>query len=238
VFKQATGVTPKAYGAAHRNARLRDNLKSAPTVTAALFEAGFDSSSHFYSGSKAILGMTPRRYKAGGAGTVLKVVVTQCSLGALLVAATHLGIAAILIGDDPEELRRDLHDRFPNAELIGDDAAFQKIVARVTKLVDQPGISHDLPLDVRGTAFQHKVWTALQAISPGQTASYRDIAERIGSPKAVRAVAGACAANPVAVAIPCHRVVRTDGEISGYRWGIARKRTLLALEAKNYRRKT
>lgn len=238
VFKRATGVTPKAYGAAHRNARLRNNLKTAPTVTAAVFDAGFNSSGRFYSGAKAMLGMTPGRYKAGGAGTVLNVIVTQCSLGALLVAATQIGVAAILIGDDPDELRRDLHDRFPKATLSDGDAAFQEFVSQVIALVEHPGMSHDLPLDVRGTAFQYNVWKALQAIPPGATASYRDIAERIGSPKAVRAVAGACAANPVAVAIPCHRVVRTDGEISGYRWGVGRKRTLLDREAKNSRRKT
>jgi AraC family transcriptional regulator, regulatory protein of adaptative response / methylated-DNA-[protein]-cysteine methyltransferase len=174
--------------------------------------------------------MTPGRYKAGGANTRLRVAIAQCSLGAILVAATDKGVAAILLGDDPADLLRDLQYRFPTADLAGGNRTFETLVARVIALVEQPGPSPHLPLDIRGTAFQHQVWAALKDIPAGETASYQEIAARIGRPEAVRAVARACAANPVAIAIPCHRVVRTDGQLSGYRWGIERKRALLARE--------
>lgn len=237
VFKEMTGVTPKAYAVAHRNARLRDGLDKETRVTDAIFAAGFNSSSRAYAGSDAALGMTPRNFKSGGKGTELKLAVAQCSLGAILVAASSKGIAAILLGDDPAPLLEDVQKRFPHATFIGGDAAFEKRVARVIGLVERPGVAHTLPLDVQGTAFQHRVWLALRDIPPGTTSSYQEIAERIGKPKSVRAVAGACAANPVAVAIPCHRVVRTDGGLSGYRWGIDRKRALLQREQNTRRRK-
>jgi AraC family transcriptional regulator of adaptative response/methylated-DNA-[protein]-cysteine methyltransferase len=230
VFKSVTGVTPKAYAVAHRASRLRANLATAATVTRAMMDAGFTSSGRFYAQSADVLGMTPGRYKAGGTNTILTFAIAECSLGAILVAATDKGIAAILLGDDPAALLRDLQDRFPKAEFAGGDRKFEKLVARVIGLVEQPGRSEHLPLDVRGTAFQHQVWAALKAIPVGETASYREIAARIGKPKAYRAVALACCANPVAVAIPCHRVVRTDGGLAGYRWGLARKRTLLERE--------
>ena len=152
--------------------------------------------------------------------------------GAILVAQSARGICAIALGDDPETLLRDLQDRFPQARLIGGDAAFEALVARVIGFVEAPGIGLELPLDIRGTAFQERVWQALRQVPPGQTVSYAEIARRIGRPKSVRAVAQACAANQIAVAIPCHRVVRSDGALSGYRWGIARKRSLLETEAK------
>ncbi len=231
LFKEVTGVTPKGYADAARARRVRGALSRSGTVTEAIYDAGFNSSGRFYEASRGVLGMTPRRFRAGGAGESLHFAIGECSLGAVLVAATDKGIAAISFGDDPEALVRDLQDRFPRANLIGGDPAFERLVAQVVGLVERPGEGFDLPLDVRGTAFQQRVWAALRAIPRGTTASYAEIAARIGAPKATRAVAQACAANPVAVAIPCHRVVRTDGALSGYRWGVARKRALLDREA-------
>ena len=230
VFKTHAGVTPKAYAAARRAARVRDALVEGASVTDALYAAGFNSSSRFYAGSEGMLGMAPSRFKAGGAGEEIRFAVAACSLGAILVAATGRGLCAVLMGDDPELLVRDLQDRFPKAQLIGADAGFERTVAQVVGFVEAPRIGLDLPLDVRGTAFQQRVWAALRAIPAGETVSYTELAQRIGSPAAVRAVAGACAANPVAVAIPCHRVVRNDGGLSGYRWGIERKAALIARE--------
>jgi AraC family transcriptional regulator of adaptative response/methylated-DNA-[protein]-cysteine methyltransferase len=230
VFKAHAGVTPKAYAAARRAERVRDALGQGTNVTASLYAAGFNSSSRFYAGAGQMLGMAPGRYKDGGAGEAIRFAVGACSLGAILVAATQQGICAILLGDDPELLVRDLQDRFPKAQIIGADGEFERMVALVVGFVEAPRIGLDLPLDVRGTAFQQRVWAALRAIPAGETVSYTELAQRIGSPSAVRAVAGACAANPVAVAIPCHRVVRNDGGLSGYRWGIERKQTLIARE--------
>ncbi len=177
------------------------------------------------------LGMRPSAYAKGGEGAIIRFAVGQTSLGAILVAATDKGICAIALGDEPEPLVRTLQDRFPNATLVGGDKSFEATVAKAVGLVETPRMGADLPLDVRGTAFQERVWQALRAIPAGTTASYAEIARRAGSPGSVRAVAQACAANPVAVAIPCHRVVRTDGALSGYRWGIERKRELLRREA-------
>lgn len=230
LFKQATGVTPKAYAAAGRSARLRAGLATAATVTEAFHEAGYGSNGRFYEAANGVLGMSPTRYRAGGTNEVLHFAVGQCSLGAILVASSTKGVAAILLGDDPEALLRELQDRFPKAQLRGGDATYERLVARVVGLVEAPARGLDLPLDVRGTAFQQRVWQALREIPPGETATYSGIAEKIGAPRAVRAVAGACAANAIAVAIPCHRVVRQDGDLSGYRWGIARKRELIARE--------
>ncbi len=231
VFKMVTGLTPKAYAAAHRVRRVREHLARSATVTEAIYDAGYGSNGRFYEESGRVLGMTPTRYRAGGAGTAIRFAVGQSTLGAILVAASERGICSILLGDDPDALLRELQDRFPKAELIGADAAFEKLVARVVGMVEAPAIGVDLPLDVRGTAFQQRVWQALRAIPPGSTTSYSEVAARIGSPKSVRAVAQACAANPLAIAIPCHRVVRTDGSLAGYRWGVERKRQLLAREA-------
>ena len=231
IFKSHAGITPKAYAAARRAERLARSLAAAPTVTEAIYGAGFNSSGRFYAGSAARLGMTPKTWRAGGSGTAIRFAIGACSLGAILVAATDKGICAILMGDDPELLARDLQDRFPAAELLGADAAFEATVAAVVGLIEAPGIGLDLPLDVRGTAFQQRVWEALRHIPSGQTVSYAELAARIGLPAGARAIAGACAANPVAVAIPCHRVVRHDGAISGYRWGVDRKRALLKRES-------
>jgi AraC family transcriptional regulator, regulatory protein of adaptative response / methylated-DNA-[protein]-cysteine methyltransferase len=231
VFKTITGVTPKAYAAETRARRAADGLRTAGTVTEAIYDAGFNSSSRFYETTAARLGMTPSAVKRGGEGARIRFAVGQASLGAVLVAATKKGVCAILLGDDPEALVRDLQDRFPNAEFEGGDAEFERMVAEVVGLVEAPGQRVDLPLDIRGTAFQQRVWAALRAIPPGKTVTYKEIARAIGQPKAVRAVAQACGANPLAVAIPCHRVVRTDGDLSGYRWGVERKRELIAREA-------
>ena len=231
LFKKATGLTPKAYAAASRSARLRAGLAKAVTVTEAFHDAGFGSNGRFYEASAGVLGMSPTRYRAGGAHEVLTFAVGQCSLGAILVASSTKGVAAILLGDDPDALVRDLEDRFPRAQLVGSDAAYEQLVAQVVGLVEAPARGLDLPLDVRGTAFQQRVWLALREIPAGETVSYAHLAQTIGSPRSVRAVAGACAANAIAVAIPCHRVVRQDGGLSGYRWGVERKRELIARES-------
>jgi AraC family transcriptional regulator, regulatory protein of adaptative response / methylated-DNA-[protein]-cysteine methyltransferase len=231
IFKKATGVTPRAYAAAVRAERTAKNLRTAPTVTEAIYAAGFNSSSRFYDSADARLGMTPSQLRRGGDGTTIRFAVGECSLGSILVAATDRGICAISLGDDPDALLRELQDRFPRAEIIGADAEFERAVAQVIGLVEAPGRGLDLPLDIRGTAFQQRVWEALRAIPAGQTASYADIAKAIGMPGSSRAVAQACAENPLAIAIPCHRVVRKDGDVSGYRWGVERKRALIAREA-------
>ncbi len=231
LFKSVTGVTPGAYAAAHRADRVRRALADAGTVTQAIYAAGFNSNGRFYASSGALLGMTPSRYRAGGARETLCFAIGQCSLGAILVASSARGVAAILIGDDADTLARDLQDGFPHARLIGGDIGYETLVATVVGLVEAPHLGCTLPLDIRGTAFQQRVWQALQEIPAGSTASYTEIAARIGRPGSVRAVAGACAANTLAVAIPCHRVVRRDGGLSGYRWGIERKRALVDREA-------
>lgn len=231
LFRAQTGVTPKAYGDAHRARRVRDALGRSATVTEAIYDAGFNSNGRFYETSPDVLGMTPTAFRAGGRGVSIRFAVGECWLGPILVAATGKGVCAILLGDDPDTLVRDLQDRFPNAQLLGADAEFEQWIAHVVGFIDRPAIGLDLPLDVLGTAFQQRVWQALREIPPGSTASYAEIARRIGQPRAVRAVAQACASNWLAVAIPCHRVVRTDGALSGYRWGIERKRALLDKEA-------
>jgi AraC family transcriptional regulator, regulatory protein of adaptative response / methylated-DNA-[protein]-cysteine methyltransferase len=232
VFKAVTGLTPKGYAAAHRAERIREGLSKRASVTEAIYEAGFNSSGRFYETSRQVLGMTPTNFRAGGTNTEIRFAVAECSLGPLMVAASDRGVCAILLGDDPDALVKDLQDRFPQATLVGGDAGFEKLVAKVVGFVEAPRVGLDLPLDVRGTAFQQRVWQALREIPAGKTASYTDIAERIGSPKSVRAVAQACGANALAVAIPCHRVVRHDGALSGYRWGVERKRALLEREAR------
>ncbi|MBC7802131.1 MAG: bifunctional DNA-binding transcriptional regulator/O6-methylguanine-DNA methyltransferase Ada [Gemmatimonadaceae bacterium] len=231
LFRATTGVTPKRYATAHRASRVRLELGRSTTVTEAIYDAGFNANSRFYEASTGLLGMTPTQYRAGGAHEVIRFAVAQCSLGAILVASSEKGVASILLDDDPDALVRNLQDRFPKARLVGADAEYEALVARVVGFVEAPGLGLDLPLDVRGTAFQQRVWQALRDIPAGRTVTYTDIARAIGAPKAVRAVAGACAANALAVAIPCHRVVRNDGSLSGYRWGVERKRALIDREA-------
>lgn len=234
LFKAETGLTPKAYISANRASRLRQELNTnRVSVTEAIYQAGFNSSSRFYETSDQLLGMPARDYRAGGTGAAIRFAVGQCSLGAILVAQSQRGICAIFLGDDPEALVRNLQDQFPKAQLLGGDANFEQLIAQVVGFIETPALGLNLPLDVRGTAFQQRVWQALREIPPGSTVSYSDIAERIGQPKAVRAVGSACGANSIAVAIPCHRVLRRDGDVSGYRWGVERKRELLRREAKN-----
>lgn len=233
LFKAATGLTPREYAAAHRENRVRSGLKTSKSITTAIYDSGYNSNGRFYETSDRVLGMKPSHYRAGGPTENIRFAVGECSLGSILVAQSERGVCAILLGRGPELLLRDLQDSFPQANLIGGDAAFEQIVARVVGFVESPRLGLDLPLDIRGTAFQQRVWRALQRIPAGLTASYSDIAKLIGCPKSTRAVAAACAANTLAVAIPCHRVVRNDGALSGYRWGIERKRKLLEREARN-----
>lgn len=230
IFKAVTGLTPRDYAAAHRAKKVRASLGNAKSVTAAVYDAGYGSSSRFYEKSNAMLGMTPSRFRAGGTDTAIRFAVAECSLGAILVAASERGICAISLGDDPDALARELQDRFPNAELVGGDRNFEKLVATVIGFVEAPGKGLDLPLDIRGTAFQERVWRVLRDIPSGETTTYGAIAQRIGKPSAVRGVAKAIASNAVAVAIPCHRVIAKSGDLSGYRWGIERKRALLERE--------
>jgi AraC family transcriptional regulator of adaptative response/methylated-DNA-[protein]-cysteine methyltransferase len=233
VFKQFTGVTPKKYAAAIRTQRVHEELTKRASVTEAIYRAGFPSSGRFYATATEQLGMTPTRYRDGGIGVTIRFAVGECSLGSILVAATDQGVCAIFLGDDPDALARDLQDRFASAHFVGGDAALDRWVALAIGLIEQPKHDIDLPLDIRGTAFQQRVWEALRQIPPGFTATYTEIAERIGRPTAARAVAQACAANPIAVAIPCHRVIRTDQSLSGYRWGVERKAVLLHREREN-----
>jgi len=230
VFTKVAGLTPKAFALAHRAERVRSEISKRRTVTEAIYEAGFNSNGRFYAHSTRILGMRPKNFRKGGRGEAIRFAVGECSLGSILVAASAKGVCAISLGDDPEKLGQDLQDRFPNAQLIGGDKNFERLVAAVVGFVEVPKLGLDLPLDVRGTAFQRRVWKALREMPAGSTAIYSQIAKRIGSPRAVRAVAGACASNAIAVAIPCHRVLRTNGSLSGYRWGVKRKRALLERE--------
>jgi AraC family transcriptional regulator of adaptative response/methylated-DNA-[protein]-cysteine methyltransferase len=230
IFKAHTGVTPKAYAAAHRAKRVRSELAHRASVADAIYAAGFNSNSRFYATANDALGMTPKSFRSGGAGATVRFAVSQCWLGSILVAASDKGVCAILLGDDPGDLVRELQDRFPKAELVGGDREFERLVAAVVGFVEQPAAGLDLPLDIRGTAFQQRVWEALRAIPVGSTTSYAKIARQIGRPKSARAVGQAIAANPLAVAIPCHRVVCSDGSLSGYRWGVKRKRELLRRE--------
>jgi AraC family transcriptional regulator, regulatory protein of adaptative response / methylated-DNA-[protein]-cysteine methyltransferase len=230
VFKRVTGVTPKQYAAEQRARRARAALASRATVTEAIYEAGYNSNGRFYAHSNQVLGMTPAGYRKGGEGADIRFAVGECSLGSILVAASDRGVCAILLGDDPDALGRELQDLFPRAQLSGGDPSFEHLVAQVIALAEAPAHGHHLPLDIRGTAFQQRVWRELRNIPAGRTASYSEIAQRIGAPKSARAVAQACAANTLAIAIPCHRVVRTDGGLSGYRWKVERKRALLERE--------
>ena len=232
IFKAVTGLTPKAYWAAHRAQKIRAELNKKTTITDAIFESGFNSNSRFYEQSSQLLGMTPSNFKSGGSNTVIRFALGECSLGSILVASSEYGVCAIFLGDNPEKLLQDLQSTFLNANIIGADHDYERLVAKVVGFIETPAIGLDLPLDIRGTAFQQRVWLALREIPVGKTLSYSQLAQNIGKPKAVRAVASACAANKIAVAIPCHRVVRMDGALSGYRWGLVRKANLLEKESK------
>jgi AraC family transcriptional regulator of adaptative response/methylated-DNA-[protein]-cysteine methyltransferase len=230
-FKAITGLTPNDYGAAHRTQRVRKTLANSPSVTDAIYDAGFNSNSRFYENAHHNLGMTPTRFRDGGVNTIIHFAIAECSLGSILVAKSERGVCAVLLGDDPLLLAQDLQDQFSKAELIGGEAGYEELIAKVIGFVEKPALGLDLPLDIRGTAFQQRVWKALQQIPVGTTASYAEIAKAIGMPKAVRAVAQACGANTLAIAIPCHRVIRNDGSLSGYRWGVVSKQALLNREA-------
>jgi len=231
LFKAFTGMTPKEYSDAHRGRKVRSALEAQHTsVTNAIYEAGYNSSSRFYEASDKVLGMKPSSYKSGGQNETIRFAIGQSSLGAVLAAESAKGVCAILMGDDPHELIIDLEKRFPNAELIGADRHFEDHIAQIIGFVENPRIGLDLPLDLRGTVFQERVWQALREIPFGKTVSYSELAQMIGLPKSTRAVAQACGANKIAVAVPCHRVVRNDGGLSGYRWGVERKRELLEKE--------
>jgi len=232
VFKTVTGLTPREYARAHRSRKVREHLGNGGSVTDALYDAGFNSNSRFYEVADHVLGMKPADYRAAGQNNDIRFAVGQCSLGAILVAQSERGVCAILLGDDPHQLVCDLQDKFRRANLIGADHAFEQLIAKVVGFIEAPALGLDLPLDLRGTAFQERVWLALREIPVGSTASYAEIAQRIGAPKSYRAVAQACGANSLAVAIPCHRVVRSDGDLSGYRWGVERKRQLLEREGR------
>lgn len=229
-FKAETGVTPAAYAATVRHRRAQDALQQGASVTEAVYDAGYGSAARFYDGAESRFGMAPKRWKQGGAGERVKVAVAPSSLGFVLIAATDKGLTAVRFGDDVEALTRVFREQFAAAELTAGDATFDALVAAVVAAVDDPARAPDLPLDVRGTAFQHRVWDALRRIPPGETWTYGRLAEAIGAPKAVRAVGAACGANRVAVVVPCHRVVGSDGKLTGYRWGVERKRALLERE--------
>ena len=231
IFKTVTGLTPREYALAQVGKRIRNNLDNSETVTEAIYDTGYRLNGRFYEMSNEVLGMTPSNYRAGGAGSEIRFAVGQCSLGSILVAKSERGICAILLGDEPDELKRDLQNRFPHANIKAGDLEFEQLVSKVVGFVEKPATGLDLPLDIRGTAFQQRVWQALRKIPAGCTTSYTEIANSIGYPTQVRSVARACASNPIAVAIPCHRVVKKDGSLSGYRWGVARKRALLKREA-------
>jgi AraC family transcriptional regulator, regulatory protein of adaptative response / methylated-DNA-[protein]-cysteine methyltransferase len=233
IFKSVVGVTPKAYAAAHRHKRVREELGRSATVTEAIYGAGFNSNGRFYATSSEVLGMTPSQFRSGGSNAEIRFAIGECSLGLVLVAASDKGVCAILFGDDPETLAGDLKKQFPRAQLVGGDKSFEQLASEVIGFVEDPRIGFDLPLDIRGTAFQHRVWDALRRIPVGSTASYAEIAKIIGAPRSTRAVARACATNRIAVAIPCHRVVGSDGSLTGYRGGVERKRALLARERKS-----
>src|SRR5512143_690862 len=232
IFKAVTGLSPKGYHKAVLARRVTASLQSAPSVTEALYDAGFNSAGRFYEAAPALLGMSPGSYRKGGTGEHIRHAVVPCTLGWVLVAATRKGVCAIEFGESAQALEDRIRARFPQAQFEPADAGFQRWIARVLDYIEQPRGVLDLPLDVQGTVFQRRVWQALQAIPAGETATYSEIAARIGQPLAFRAVAHACAGNAVAVAIPCHRAVRADGSLAGYRWGLARKAELLKRERK------
>ncbi|HYM15756.1 MAG TPA: bifunctional DNA-binding transcriptional regulator/O6-methylguanine-DNA methyltransferase Ada [Dehalococcoidia bacterium] len=229
-FKRITGVSPRQYAAARRIQRARRSLRQASGVTAAIYDAGFGSSSRLYEQSSRALGMTPARYRRAGEGTAISYTIASCEFGRMLVAATERGIASIDFAASDGELEATLRHEFANAEIRRDDAALRAPVEAIVAGIAGKEPAQAIPLDVRATAFRIRVWDALRAIPRGETRSYSDIARAVGSPRAVRAVGSACATNPLPIVVPCHRVVREDGSLGGYRYGLDRKRTLLERE--------
>lgn len=230
-FKRIVGVSPRQYADAIRQGRLKAFLRDEATVTDALYAAGYGGSSRLYEQVDHALGMTPIHYRKGGEAMKIRYTITPCRLGYLLVAATERGVCKISLGGSEDELLRDLADEFPSAQVTRDGESLALWVSALVEYTDGDRTALDLPLDIQATGFQRKVWEALRTIPYGSTRSYQEVAAMIGQPTAARAVASACASNPVAMAIPCHRVVRQNGDLSGYRWGIERKRALLAHEA-------
>ena len=230
LFKKHIGVTPKQFASNYRSKRLKDNLKSRDSITEALYEAGYSSSSGLYNKNQDQLSMKPKEYKAGGIGITIQYGVAECILGWVIVAATDIGICSVELGDDPETLPKQLQDRFPKAMLIKAGPGFTRLVKEVVNFIKSPSDNFNLPLDIQGTAFQQQVWNILRQIKPGETMNYSEVAEKIGNPEAVRAVASACSSNKLAVVIPCHRVISKDGKLTGYRWGLDRKKILLENE--------
>jgi AraC family transcriptional regulator of adaptative response/methylated-DNA-[protein]-cysteine methyltransferase len=232
VFKATTGVTPRDYALAHRAKRLREELAGGASVTAAIHQAGYGSASRFYENSDEVLGMKPTEYRSGGINTEIRYAVGDSSLGKILVARTDRGVCAIFLDDDADTMIGELNRRFPKARVAAGGAEFKDILAKVVAFAETPQAGLDLPLDLQGTAFQQRVWNALRDIPAGETRTYGEIARTIGTPDAVRAVGTACGANHVSLAVPCHRVVGASGALTGYRWGVARKKTLLERERK------
>jgi AraC family transcriptional regulator of adaptative response/methylated-DNA-[protein]-cysteine methyltransferase len=232
VFKDYVGVSPQDYTEATRMDQLKRALRDGAAISDATYEVGFGSSSRVYEKAAPQLGMTPRRYQQGGGGARIRYTVVPCALGQVLVAATDKGVCAVKLGSDAAELERLLFSEFSAAEVARDDAAHREWVQAIVEFVAGRAPHLDLPLDVRATAFQKQVWNALQQIPYGETRSYAEVAAAIGQPAAVRAVAQACGANPTALVVPCHRVVRSDGSLGGYHWGVERKQALLKQEAK------
>jgi AraC family transcriptional regulator, regulatory protein of adaptative response / methylated-DNA-[protein]-cysteine methyltransferase len=232
LFVRTTGLTPKHYRDAVMRRRTHEHLTASSNVTEAIYSAGFSSKSPFYERVVPSLGMKLSQYRNGAQGAVIRFGVGQCTLGSILVAAATRGVCAVLLGDAPDALVRDLEDRFPRANLVGGDSEFERLMAEVIGRIDSDprGRTTELPLDIQGTVFQERVWRALLKIPRGETTTYGQIAAAMGAPQAARAVARACADNRIGVLIPCHRVVHSDGTLSGYRWGIDRKRELLRRE--------
>ena len=230
LFKRATGLSPREYQSARRMQTVKHGLRKGDDVTTALYDAGFGSPSRLYEKSSEHFGMTPGTYRRGGAGMTIQYAMVASPLGRVLVAATTRGLCAVRFGESASELERELREEFSAAEIRRDDAALQPYVQPLLASLRGEDTTIDLPLDIRATAFQKRVWEALRTIPAGETRSYTDVARTIGNPKAVRAVARACASNPVAVVVPCHRVVSKSGESSGYRWGVERKKKLLEQE--------
>jgi AraC family transcriptional regulator of adaptative response/methylated-DNA-[protein]-cysteine methyltransferase len=230
LFKKHVGMTPREYAAACRLQRVGDGLRAGATVTSAIHDAGYSSSSRFYEVGGSALGITPSDLRRGASGVELRATVRGCSLGYVLIAVTSRGVCAISFGEDAVSLLDELRERFPRATVHGSDARLEALADKVVVMVDSAGVATDLPLDLLGTAFQQRVWRALRDIPRGSTSTYAEVAARIGAPHAARAVGTACGKNPVAVAVPCHRVVRDDGSLGGYRWGLHRKKALLDRE--------
>jgi len=235
LFKATVGVTPKQYVTTHRSQQLRTGLLSEASVTEVIYESGYGSSARAYESASSHLGMTPTAYRNGGKGLDIRIAVGRCFLDWALVGATDAGICAIEFGDDPETMKRQFVERFSNANVVRDDDEFSDWLDEVVAYIETPEVGFDLPLDIQGTAFQRRVWEALRRTPSGTTVSYGQLASAIGSPTSARAVAQACVDNRVAVAVPCHRVVRQDGELGGYKWGIERKQALLDREGEKRR---